>query len=181
MRTKLALLLLGLSAFPTSGTAQVRQGQCGYDRWSVKTLTDADRAEVQFRPVVSTITALGAIPIPEIPYPDDGRIRPQEITVYRVRAVVRQILVQDDRDWHLILADPETGTTMVAEIPDPTCTQDSGHEAEFAAARDSLHALPRGAVIEVTGVGFFDYIHNQRGRAPNGFELHPVLLIKLLP
>ncbi|MSQ21739.1 MAG: DUF3761 domain-containing protein [Dehalococcoidia bacterium] len=30
----------------------------------------------------------------------------------------------------------------------------------------------------MTGVGFFDLIHGQRGVAPNGIELHPVLAIK---
>ena len=30
-------------------------------------------------------------------------------------------------------------------------------------------------LIRVTGVGFFDYLHGQRGVAPNGIELHPVL------
>ncbi len=29
-------------------------------------------------------------------------------------------------------------------------------------------------LVQITGVGFFDYIHGQRGVAPNGIELHPV-------
>jgi hypothetical protein len=36
-----------------------------------------------------------------------------------------------------------------------------------------------GAVVEVTGVGFFDFMHEQRGVAPNGIELHPVLDIRV--
>lgn len=30
-------------------------------------------------------------------------------------------------------------------------------------------------LVWITGVGFFDYVHGQRGVAPNGIELHPVL------
>ena len=47
----------------------------------------------------------------------------------------------------------------------------------FAAARDSLRRVPRRGVVELVGVGFWDFVHNQRGGASNGFELHPVMLI----
>ena len=30
-------------------------------------------------------------------------------------------------------------------------------------------------LVTVTGVGFFDFLHEARGQAPNGFELHPVV------
>jgi hypothetical protein len=32
--------------------------------------------------------------------------------------------------------------------------------------------------ISVTGVGFFDHVHNVDGQAANGIELHPVLSIR---
>ena len=38
--------------------------------------------------------------------------------------------------------------------------------------RSELEARP---LVRITGVGFFDYLHGQRGVAPNGIELHPVL------
>ena len=31
--------------------------------------------------------------------------------------------------------------------------------------------------VTVTGVGFFDVLHGQEGVAPNGIELHPILMI----
>ena len=37
-----------------------------------------------------------------------------------------------------------------------------------------------GGQATFTGVGFWDFIHNQRGRARNGFELHPVLAVERL-
>ena len=39
---------------------------------------------------------------------------------------------------------------------------------------DSSFTEVRGVAI-VRGVGFFDTLHGQRGVAPNGIELHPVL------
>ncbi len=37
---------------------------------------------------------------------------------------------------------------------------------------------PCTATVEVTGVGFFDFLHGQTGVAPNGIELHPMLAIQ---
>jgi len=31
--------------------------------------------------------------------------------------------------------------------------------------------------VTVTGVGFVDFLHDARGQAPNGFELHPVVSV----
>lgn len=41
----------------------------------------------------------------------------------------------------------------------------------------SAQRLRRGDAIEVTGVAFFDFLHQQRGAAANGLELYPVLRI----
>jgi hypothetical protein len=38
--------------------------------------------------------------------------------------------------------------------------------------------LKIGALIEITGVGFFDFEHGQSGVAPNAIELHPVLAVR---
>jgi hypothetical protein len=35
-----------------------------------------------------------------------------------------------------------------------------------------------GQTVRVRGVGFYDFNHGQRGRAPNCIELHPVLSIE---
>jgi hypothetical protein len=36
-------------------------------------------------------------------------------------------------------------------------------------------------VIEVIGIGFFDRLHGQRGMAPSGIEIHPVLSMRVVP
>jgi hypothetical protein len=174
----LALCLILLTALRGQSAAQSDQGDCGYDRWPVKIMRDGDRGHVVLQPQTVTVADLSRIPIPEIPYPRERRIAPQELTTYRVRAIVQQILVESDRDWHIVLSHPDSASlTMIAEIPDPACAGDSGLKRVFAAARDSLRAVPRRGEVWVTGVGFFDFIHTQRGRAPNAFELHPVLRI----
>ena len=75
---------------------------------------------------------------------------------------------------------------MIAEIPDPACGGScaSGFSSVYATARQTLFDRvnatggQRAPVIWVTGVGFFDYPHRQRGLAPNAIELHPVLRIE---
>ncbi len=62
-------LLLPLSSAPAAA-----QQACGVDRWPVKMLTDRDaRAVERAHPVPTTVSALGQLPIPEIPYPADRR------------------------------------------------------------------------------------------------------------
>lgn len=161
-----------------AGSQAATQGACGVDRWPVKVLADSDRALIDTVPIVSTIAELNSIPIPEIPYPNARRIPPHELRTYRVSGVVAQVLVEDDRDWHIVLRDEEAPSlTMIVEIPAPECASVPADAERYEAARVALRGVPRAGVVEVTGVGFFDFIHNQRGRARNGFELHPVLTI----
>ena len=157
------------------------RGDCGSERWSVKTLMDRDRHKVSFTPISTTVRQLAELPIPEIPYPDDGRIAPNEFTTYRAHAFLVEIRHEKDQDLHLILADPANShATIVAEVPAPQCARGSGHEEEFRTARALLSSFSLPAMVEVTGVGFWDYIHPSavRGAAKNGFELHPVLRIE---
>lgn len=84
---------------------------------------------------------------------------------------------------------------MIVEIPDPDCpgARDSPRVGTLRAARDKYNNLfgqpPRGKFQEfddpplviVTGVGFFDAVHGQKGVAHNGIELHPVLDVEPVP
>ena len=178
-RAYLGLALLLVGAFPLLLAAQPT---CGVDRWPVKVLEDRDRGTVVLNAVVpTTVRALGALEIPEVPYPSDRRLAPHELRLYRVTAIVWQIITsEDDRDWHIVLRDPVDSSSMIVEIPDPACTTDPALAARFRGARDALRRVPKRGQATFTGVGFWDFIHNQRGRARNGFELHPVLSIEPL-
>jgi hypothetical protein len=179
-RPFLALLLLAASA-ATSG-AQPQEGDCGFDRWPVKILRDRDAKRVGRDTVQTTIQQLNAIPIPDIPYPRDKRISPHELIIYRLSGYVERIRTEDDRDWHLVLSDPaDSRHTMIVEIPDPACAKSTPFGPAYQSAREALRRVPKRGLVEVTGVGFFDFIHTQRGISRNGFELHPVLSLRALP
>ncbi len=80
---------------------------------------------------------------------------------------------------HLLLADLERpDERMIAEIPAPECAEGTGHEQEYRTARRIVSSIPANSVIEITGVGFFDSLHEQHGAARNGIELHPVLAVR---
>ncbi len=145
-------------------------------------MRDDDASQVRRSVVPTTIRALGRIPIPQVAYPRNNRIAPHELTVYRIRGIIEHISVENDHDWHLTLRDPaDSAAIMVVEIPDPACVSDSALKADLAEARRVLHTIPKHGFAEIDGVGFFDFIHTQRGRARNGFELHPVLVLRRIP
>jgi hypothetical protein len=157
---------------------------CGLERWPVKTGTDADAGKVDLSAAQpTTITHLAALTPPPV-LPQASRIPPVEMTVYQVTATLREYKIEADRDVHAVLSD---GTqTMIAELPDPACAAGSRFLPQITAARNWFdtrfhpsgtwqHA---GAVVTVTGVGFWDNPHGQTGVAANAIELHPVLDIQ---
>ena len=155
--------------------------QCGFERWPVKVLGDKDTNQVEFKPIETTIAKLSRIPKPDVQYQYDHRVAAEELHVYKLRAKLLQVREEQDSDLHLLLADlSDEQDRMIAEIPAPECALGTGHEDEYRSARKAIRALNPGSLIEVTGVGFFDYLHDQNGAAQNGIELHPVLRVRLL-
>src|SRR5260370_13401224 len=78
---------------------------------------------------------------------------------------------------------------MVTEITWPCCVSGgSTFAAGIANARQQFDAHLTATKffqsvsipVQITGVGFFDFIHGQTGVAPNGIELHPILDIRFL-
>src|SRR5438046_6834623 len=114
----------------------------------------------------------------------DQRIGPIETQTYKVRARLISYKLEQDGDFHIVIADVEDpGKTMIAEIPSPDCAGAcaSAHVEEFRRARAVIMEISNQASsvsVVVTGVGFFDFLHGQTGAAPNGIELHPVLKIE---
>ena len=138
----LALILVASSSPVHAQRAPRAAVSCGVERWRVKILADQDRERVNWSPQTTSIRALRRLPVPQQGYPATRRIPPYELALYRVRAVVRQILSESDGDWHVVLADPDDAQqTMVAKIPDSSCALGSGHEADYAQARRSLRYL----------------------------------------
>ena len=204
-----ALVALGLMCLSASALAD----RCGgTERWFVKSGTDPDASRVDTaHPIQSSVAELNALPQlrDQVPTGDHKFRLPEETKVYVVQAFLALFKNETDADYHLVITDQslqftpggekskgkETGTSFIAEIPDPACVAGmkgslaahSAFEAALIAARQKFEArFPKGKgadtrvdlPVTVTGVAFYDRQHLQTGRATNGIELHPLLDIE---
>lgn len=186
-----AWLLAGLIMAVASWAAPIpgetaHPGCNGVWRWSVKTMADPGAAQVNLTPRQGLIGTLRTLPAPANLSISLGRL-PAERATYTVRAKLTFVKEEADSDFHVVLADPQSGATMIAEIPDPACVHGSRVQAQISRARAAFiqrfgqpsttrfERIPGSPAATVTGVLFFDEIHGQKGVAPNGVELHPVL------
>ena len=177
----LAVLLL---VVPTSLFAQ-----CGVERWSVKTGTDADVGLVNLNSSTNTTIAALRAPAAPSPIPANNRVSPWETTEWVLNATLTLYKLESDSDYHLVLQDAG-GLTMIVEIPSPTCVgAGSPFLAGITNSRNEFNARFTATTsfqtanipVQVKGVGMFDFLHGQTGVAPNGIELHPVLDIVFNP
>jgi hypothetical protein len=170
---------------------------CGTERWAIKTLSDSDSATpAAATPTNTSVSVLASKKAPA-QLPANTRIAPIENEQVTVTALLiawkEESGSTGDHDFHLVLADPnDHSKTIIAEIPDPQCSGAcaSGKVNAFKTGRQvlttELGAAPQVTsavavvpprLVEVTGVGFFDFNHGQDGLAPNCIEIHPVLKI----
>ncbi len=164
-------------------------GNCGVERWSVKTGTDADAGLIDLIDLMSQpITYLRGLTAPTTP-PANNRVQPAETTTFVVDATLVEYKLENDSDYHLVIKDA-AGNTMIAEIPDPACVgAGSPVAAGITSARqqfDSTYTATSSfktanIPVRLTGVAMFDFLHGQTGVAPNGIELHPVVGIVFNP
>jgi len=98
----------------------IQQGvNCGVERWSVKTGTDADIGLVNLSPQDTTLSALTSIARPSS-LPANNRASPAERQAWRLRDITLTIYkLENDSDYHLVLSDGSQ--TMISEIPHPDC------------------------------------------------------------
>jgi hypothetical protein len=187
-----------LAAKATAAPAEDLLPPAVHERWSVKTGADADaQALTNQAPTSTTIAQLTALPVPGF-LPPDGRSDGAEKTVYQLTATLQAFGREADGDYHMVIADDQ-GTTMIAEIPDPSdITAPSFFAAQIANARTAFDnkfqvveniAAPAApglmatgfqevsVPVTLTGIGYFDFKHGQRGVADNAIELHPVINI----
>ena len=174
-RLFLAVLLL---VVPTSLFAQ-----CGVERWSVKTGTDADVGLVNLNSSTNTTIAALRTPAAPNPIPANNRVSPWETTQWVLNATLTLYKLESDSDYHLVLQDAN-GLTMIVEIPSPSCVGAgspflpgiTNARNEFNARFTATTSFQTANIpVQIKGVGMFDFLHGQTGVAPNGIELHPVL------
>jgi hypothetical protein len=185
-KTRRVWLLLAVLLVATSSSLFA---QCGVERWSVKTGTDADVSQVNVNSSTNTtISTMRAIPAPS-PIPANNRVAPTETTVWVINATLTMFKLESDSDYHLVIQDA-SGNTMIAEIPSPTCVGSgspflpgiTNARSEFDAKFTATTSFQTANIpVKVTGAGMFDFLHGQTGVAPNGIELHPVLDIVFNP
>ncbi|HEY0156863.1 MAG TPA: hypothetical protein VGF28_06165 [Thermoanaerobaculia bacterium] len=169
------------------GWPQIAAAACGLDRWPVKTASDVDAALIHVTALPAAIQTLQAIPPPR-PLPQDRRVAPVETTVYSVIATMVAYRITPESTIELVLSD-EAGRTMLAQIPDPACAAGSRFLEEISDTRRRFltrytpaESFAYAAVpVDVRGVGFFDFLQGQRGGAPNGIALSPVIDIDYTP
>lgn len=191
----IAAALTGTSTPQPQVIERPRVHYCAVFRWNVKTLTDPDADKVSPNAKDTTVHDLVKLPfaktVPEkLPRAGGPTFTPVELTTYRIHVeLLRWKISADDGDVHLVVRDPTTKETMIAEFPDPKCTLTASgeHRKEMADARLALEASCPGDTLRksfhelageaaITGVGFFDKNHGQNGVAkPNAIELHPAL------
>lgn len=166
---------------------RVALAACAVERAPVKTVTDAHASLVRELPLPATIESLHAIPPPR-PLPHDGRVGPVETTVYSLTATLIAYRLTPQSEIQLVLSD-EARRTIVAMIPSPECAAGSRFRPEIERARAEFERryfpttefTEARRAVEVQGIGFFDYLQGQRGLAPNGLSLHPLLSIDFTP
>jgi hypothetical protein len=165
---------------------------CGKERWSIKTLSDKDTLKIDFNNIQkSTISSQKGFEKPFI-----NSIAPRQITedtVYSIECFLLAYKKEDDMDIHLLIKDLITQDTMVAEIPDAICTsiQQTSRWNDFILLNNwfiknigmptnRFTYLNTPIKVQIIGVGFFDFMHGQKGMLKNGREIHPVLSMKKL-
>lgn len=176
-------LLTAVAAFATG---------CALNRPHVKNLRDHDAGRIQFDVVhQTTVTALNAVPShcgPAL----DHRVRDEEFRVYQVVGRIRRVKREPDHDLHIVLEETtDPGQHLIVELDDPDFRGNrlSPYRDQLVASRSMFAALSgqagleqlNGAVVRVTGVGFFDPTHFQIGRSRSCIELHPILTIERAP
>jgi hypothetical protein len=158
---------------------------CGVERWAVKTLSDDDAARaVADDPREATIEQLLMLPPP--PWRRDAPRFPEEVQLV-VEGAILAYKLEPDGDIHLVIGSEHS--TMVVELPSPTCVPRLAARPLLDSARSQLLQLlpslpdstprqpPQPIPVRIRGVLFFDKSHGQIGGTWNGAELHPALEI----
>jgi hypothetical protein len=154
----------------------------GVERWAVKVCDASDTNQINWTPVLKTVSQMVALTTPS-PSTSMPRTGPIETTTYVTNCTITIKKAETDNDYHLVLYDGSK--TMIGEIPDPACSgaASSARVKDFIAARNFIDAhIASGNVfsvniapVVVTGVGFVDPPHGQTGAAANNMEIHPII------
>jgi hypothetical protein len=173
------VLLATIAATASPALSDFDKG-CNVRLKGLKTLSDPQRKIVNLLPKNTTLTAINALPQPH-PTP---KTRSTEFArqVWRVNVQITEFKLEGDSDIHLVMFGD--GAYGIAEMPAANCLPKATRDrraivdarkkftAECGTPTNSWKKL--GAVVAISGVGFFDIPHTQKPHASNFAELHPV-------
>ena len=186
----IAFVLLAATAFAASAAGRGSSGptaaRCGGELWRLKTLSDVTRNAVALDPTGTTIAAIGERPFPR-PLPKLRRTAFQrhawqvvaQITKYRVETEGVRLELYDHASYlHAVIPTPDCLSSATRARNDIAAafklfTRECGHPAT-----SDWQSL--GAIVYVSGVGFWGQRRSLRGAAPNGAELHPVTGLRVV-
>jgi hypothetical protein len=186
----IALVLLAATALAAAAAGRDSSGptaaRCGGELWRLKTLSDPGRQAVELIPTRTTIAAIGERPFPR-PLPRLRRTAFQRHT-WQVVAQITRYRVETG-GIRLELYDHES--YLHAVIPTPDCLSGAARARDDMASAFKLftnecgHPATRvwqslGAIVYVSGVGFWSQRRSVRGAARNGAELHPVTGLRVV-
>ena len=159
---------------------------CNIRLKGLKMLSDPQRKLVNLHPKSTTVTAINALPQPH-PTPKT-RSTGFSRRVWRVGAQITEFKLEGDSDIHLVLFGD--GAYLIAEMPAATCIPKKARDRkamiavrkkfETQCGKPTNQWQPLGAVVSISGVGFFDTPHTQKPHAGNFAELHPVTGLKIV-
>jgi len=161
---------------------------CGVERWAIKTLSDQDTVKIDFDNIVASSIQ------DQINISNDvnkrNRRAASECIVYSLPCAIVGFKLEDDRDIHIIIEDTITEETMVVEIISPDCQEVrmTSRYSQFeilnkwfydniGVPENHFLFLKNHIPVIITGLGYFDTCHGQKGMSANCRELHPVLSI----
>lgn len=163
---------------------------CGVERWSIKSLSDADTVQINFSNIIPT-TVHDQINI-ERPAGKIVKRDETEMTVLSMDCYILGFKKEKDKDFHIIVKDVNSEESMVIEIISSECSDvqktsrfeqikqvQEWFPENIGVPHNKFKMLDEPKLVTITGVGFWDFLHGQKGMAANGREIHPVLTMTL--
>jgi hypothetical protein len=133
----------------------------------------------------TTLAAINALPQPQ---PTPKRTTAFERQVWRVNVQIIEFKLEGDSDIHLVLfgdgshgiAERPAAAVSAEENPRPQSHHRRAQEVHAKCGTPTNSWKQLGAVVSISGVGFFDIPHTQKPHATNFAELHPVTGFKAI-
>jgi hypothetical protein len=179
-------VLSGIATTAVSARRFENDAGCNDRLKGLKMLSDPQRKLVNLHPKNTTVAAINQLSQPH-PTPKT-RSTSFSRRVWLVSAQITEFKVEGDSDIHLVLFGD--GAYLIAEMPAPACIPKKARDRkamvavrkkfETSCGKPTKHWQPLGAVVTISGVGFFDIPHTQKPHAQNFTELHPVTAFKIV-